>query len=125
MKTKQTKQLAQIIQSLYVLAVVSGLPLGQRAWGLPGDLLLTIHNPTPVADDWFGYSVAAVGTNLLVGAPMKDSGAANAGAVYLFNGKTGDLLLSIYNPFPGQGDLFGWSVAGAGDNILVGAPYND
>jgi hypothetical protein len=51
-----------------------------------GTLLTTFTNPTPAASDRFGHSVAAVGTDwALIGTPWDDTGAANAGAAYLFS----------------------------------------
>ncbi|MEX2502723.1 MAG: FG-GAP repeat protein, partial [Trueperaceae bacterium] len=52
-------------------------------------------------------------------------GVVDAGSAYLFNGTTGAVLLSIPNPAPLLSDSFGWSVAGVGGNILVGAHYDD
>ena len=49
-----------------------------------GTLLLTINNPTPAANDHFGSSVAAVGTDkLLIRAPEDSTGAFAAGSAYL------------------------------------------
>jgi len=87
-------------------------------------LVQTFLNPTPAADDGFGYSVAALGSNVLVGAPFDDTGTTNAGAVYLFDGSTGALLRTFQQPTPGAGDNFGYSVATLGNNVLVGAPFN-
>ncbi len=51
-----------------------------------GTLLTTFNNPAPVANDQFGFSVAAVGTdNVLIGTPRDDTGASDAGAAYLFS----------------------------------------
>src|SRR5436190_525998 len=52
-----------------------------------------LPNPNAASGDQFGYSVAFVGANLLVGAPFADVGGTDAGAAYLFDGKTGELLL--------------------------------
>ncbi len=50
---------------------------------------LTIANPTPAAIDYFGISVAAVGSDrVLIGAFGDDTGAADAGAAYLFSTET-------------------------------------
>jgi hypothetical protein len=50
-----------------------------------GTLLTTFTNPTPAASDWFGVSVAAVGSDqVLIGAMWDDTGATDAGAAYLF-----------------------------------------
>ncbi|MBM4034087.1 MAG: PEP-CTERM sorting domain-containing protein [Planctomycetes bacterium] len=93
--------------------------------GQTGALIRTFTNPTPAANDRFGWSVAGVGSNVLVGAPFDDTGAPDAGAAYLFDGGTGALLRTFPNPTPAAGDWFGWSVAGVGSNVLVGAPYDD
>lgn len=86
-----------------------------------GALLQSYFNPTPAADDRFGFSVAALGENVLIGAPRDDTGAADAGAAYLFDGATGDLLQTFANPTPDAGDQFGWSVARVGDKALIGS----
>ena len=89
--------------------------------GSTGALLLALLNPTPTAEDQFGYCVAAVGNDILVGARLDDTGATNAGAAYLFDGSTGALLATILNPTPNVNDQFGFSVAGVGNDLLVGA----
>ena len=81
------------------MAVLVALGLGPlSAHGAPGDLLHTFLNPTPAADDYFGYSVAGVGSNVLVGAMGHSTGAPGAGAAYLFDGTTGALLHTFLNP---------------------------
>ncbi|HTY86499.1 MAG TPA: tail fiber domain-containing protein [Candidatus Acidoferrum sp.] len=51
-----------------------------------GALLATLANPTPAQLDVFGCALAAVGTNqVLIGAFLKDLGAVDAGAAYLFS----------------------------------------
>ena len=89
--------------------------------GTTGALLQTINNPTPAQGDTFGFSMAAVGNNILVGAVGDDTGAPDSGSVYLFDGTTGALLRTINNPNPAANDNFGFSVAAVGNNILVGA----
>ena len=93
--------------------------------GSTGTLLRTFLNPTPAASQWFGFSVAAVGDNVLVAAPWDDAGATDAPAAYLFDGSTGALLATFLNPTPATGDLFGCSVAAVGNNVLIGAPWDD
>ena len=78
-----------------------------------GHLLRTLMNPTPVDGDWFGVSVAALGNDVLVGAPGSTVAADN-GAAYLFDGTTGGLLLTFLNPTPGDDDFFGGAVAAVG-----------
>jgi FG-GAP repeat protein len=77
-----------------------------------------------MTSDLFGESLAAVGTNILVGAPGDDSGV-GTGAAYLFDPATGALLQSFRSPqavVPACHFNFGISVAAVGSNVLVGAP---
>ncbi|MCI0694202.1 PKD domain-containing protein [candidate division KSB1 bacterium] len=69
--------------------------------------------------------MAGVGNHVLIGAPTHDTGETNAGAAYLFDGATGVLLQTFTNPTPVLSDQFGFAVAGAGNNVLVGAPFDD
>ncbi len=91
-------------------------------------------------DDWFGFSVASAGdvngdgfADMLIGAPYNDAGGNNAGRSYIYYG---GINLGI-NPGPDvvmtgkPSDLFGWSVANAGDmnadglnDPLIGAHIN-
>jgi RNA polymerase sigma factor (sigma-70 family) len=89
-----------------------------------GSLLQTFLNPTRDAKAWFGTAVAVLGSNILVGAPGDDTGATDAGAVYLFD-PSGALLQTFLNPTPDVDDRFGYSIATLGDNVLVGAPRDD
>jgi hypothetical protein len=83
-----------------------------------------LSNPEPNVGDAFGYAVAVTGDYALVSAPNDDTGATDAGSVYLFSAATGDLLRTFRNPEPATGDLFGRSVALHGDTVLIGA-YSD
>lgn len=76
----------------------------------------------------FGYSVAACGTKIIVGAPYYDGTGTDSGRIYVYNAVTGALL--TYKSGHAAGDRFGWSVAGGVDvnndgqpDYLVGAPY--
>jgi hypothetical protein len=109
---------------VFVLMVALGLG-ASAALGKPGDLLQTFQKPTPAAGNDFGCSVAAVGNNVLIGAFRDDAGASDAGAAYLFDGSTGALLRTFLNPTPATDDWFGYSVAAVGNNVLLGAPYDD
>jgi hypothetical protein len=89
--------------------------------GDTGALLRTFVSPN--VGDSFGYAVAAVGTNVLIGAPADDTAGENAGAAYLFDGSTGALLRTFINPaaFDSHG-AFGEAVAASGTDVLIGAP---
>jgi hypothetical protein len=88
-----------------------------------GALLTTFNNPTPGIQDFFGYSLAALGSDrVLIGARNDDAGAVNAGVAYLFN-TNGALLTTFFNPTPASQEDFGRAVAAVGtDRVLIGAP---
>jgi cysteine-rich repeat protein len=92
-----------------------------------GTLLVTCTNPSPTAGDQFGTSVAILGTNFLVGAPLADRGAVDTGAAYLMSGATSGscpVLTQFAKPGPiHAGDQFGQSVTAVGSNVLIGAPF--
>src|SRR5262249_446427 len=60
-------------------------------------------------DNAFGWSVADLGGDLLVGAPADDTDAERAGAVYLFDGTTGALIRVFHRPAPVPYAQFGLS----------------
>ena len=87
-----------------------------------GALVSTLLEPTPAASDQFGSAVAALGSDLLVGAPHFNSGAAHAGAVFVFQGGGG--VRTLTKSTPAFDDLFGFALGAAGDTIVVGAPFD-
>ena len=92
-----------------------------------GTLLTTFLNPTPSVGDFFGNSVAAVGSDrVLIGAKWDNTGGSDAGAAYLFS-TNGTLLTTFTNPTPEIGyDNFGIAVAVVGSNrVLIGAHQDD
>jgi hypothetical protein len=77
----------------------------------------------PAASDYFGCSVAGIGTNrIVIGASGKTiGGKSEVGQAYLYDAG-GTLLATITNPVPAANDSFGYSVAGVGTNrIVIGA----
>jgi hypothetical protein len=92
--------------------------------GANGTLLQTFQKTDPAAGDWFGISVAAVGSNVLIGALGDDTGATDAGAAFLFDGTTGAPIRTFQKPSVHAADWFGGAVAALGSNILVGAPLD-
>jgi hypothetical protein len=90
-----------------------------------GDILHTLNNPTPSINDLFGYATAISGNIVVVGASNEDKGANDAGAAYIFDANTGNLLFTLANPTPAAGDFFGNSVAISGRFAVVGAPCDD
>jgi len=101
--------------------------------GATGALLHTLVNPTPEADgpfemgDAFGASVAFLGSDVLVGAPYDNTMGPDRGAVYRFDGTTGALVQTYFDPEPPATTVlwFGLSVAEFGGDVLVGAAYTD
>lgn len=91
-----------------------------------GNLRFILDSPEPQAGARFGWAVAFYRGNIIVGAPYTDSqeAGADAGAAYLFSGRNGWLLTSYTSPAAAANELFGWSVAPAGDSMLIGAPGN-
>ncbi|MEQ9494269.1 MAG: hypothetical protein RJP96_11705, partial [Algiphilus sp.] len=67
-----------------------------------GTLQHTFDNPQPVQNGNFGISVAAVGSDILIGASQNTSGGVSqAGQGFLFN-PTGTLQHTFDNPQPVQ-----------------------
>jgi hypothetical protein len=108
--------------------------------GKDGTVLLTLVDPTAEEGGEMGTAVAGLGDvdgdgvpDLVVGVPGKDiGGLANVGLLYVFSGKTGQVIRTINHPAAGgpeAGAAFGSAVANAGDvdkdgvsDILIGAP---
>ncbi len=91
-----------------------------------GTMITTFTNPTPGVSDWFGFSLAALGSDrVLIGAFFDDTGASDAGAAYLFS-TNGTLLTTFTNPTPAIADKFGYALTTMGsDRVLIGAYGND
>jgi len=91
-----------------------------------GTLLTTFTNPTPANSDEFGYALAAMGNDRVIISALRDNtGAAQAGAAYLFR-TDGTLLTTFTNPTPAADDFFGNAVAALGnDLVLIGALSDD
>lgn len=91
--------------------------------------VLTLDNPAPATDDWFGYSVSISGSKVVVGAHQNDAtGAIDAGSAYVYDlaSATPSLpVLTINNPDPTADDEFGYSVAISGGKILIGCPLDN
>src|SRR5207302_1058216 len=77
-------------------------------------------NPTGIAADLFGFSLATSSNAILVGAMNNSTAESSGGAVYLYDAN-GNLLHTFLNPNSSGPHEFGWSVAFLGKNVLVGA----
>ena len=93
-----------------------------------GNIKLTAMDAA--GSDWFGWSVAVAGDTVVVGAPLDDDGGSYSGSAYVFTepaggwvSASGNIKLTAMDA--ATNDYFGWSVAVAGDTVVVGAPYDD
>ncbi len=69
----------------------------------------------------FGHAVSMVGQQVFIAAPFGGADGSEAGMVYQFNVRTGDLIRTFVPP-SGMGSLlFGWSMAVNSDVIVIGA----
>ncbi len=96
--------------------------------GTPGSPLATLNNPGIAADDHFGSSVAVSGTRLVVGATGDDTGAEDAGSVYVYDLSSATPTVpvtTLRNPSPAEDDQFGSTVAISGTRVVVGAYYDN
>ncbi len=93
-----------------------------------GTFLQTLASPHLWSTARFGASIAISGNTVVVGAPMDDAPTyygTHAGMAYVFDATTGGVLHSLSDPDALGGEKFGNSVAMAGSNIVVGAPWRD
>ena len=89
-----------------------------------GELLLTLYSPYPTNGS-FGHAIAIAKNRILVGDPLASTPSTlNAGAAYVYDGTTGELLQVLRPPDQkvGHPDRFGHAVAFSGSEVLVGAP---
>jgi len=89
-----------------------------------GNLVYTLNNPTPDANDYFGISVDVSETHAVVSA-YGDDGGPGGGTVYIFDLSNGNLLHTLSNPNPdgsSSGDQFGAEVGISDTFVVVGAP---
>jgi hypothetical protein len=93
--------------------------------GITYDQVAKLTAADGAADDWFGYSVAIDGGTVVVGA----YGTGTGGAVYVFRtsdgGATYDEVAKLTAGDGAAYDDFGYSVAIAGDTVVVGAYGKD
>ncbi len=85
-----------------------------------GDVVTTILPPDATGE--FGAALAVSGSTLLVGAPGDDTLGEDAGAAYLYDLATGDLIQKLLREGGEAFDKFGTSVALSGSTAIVGSP---
>jgi outer membrane protein assembly factor BamB len=101
-----------------LLCVLTG-----RGAAAPGDLLFTIKSPNPQPGANFGYRLAAMDGDILVGAFTEDLGLPfdAQGRAYLFDGETGKHTQTFDLPDPMDLDLFASSLAGGDGRVFISA----
>ncbi len=90
-----------------------------------GKQLARIVSDHPTATDRFGAAVAIDGTTVIVGARGDDEADHLAGAAYLYDVRSGELIWKLMPDDIERGMRFGQSVAISGSTAIVGADYDD
>ncbi|MGI0058590.1 MAG: FG-GAP repeat protein [Nitrosotalea sp.] len=100
--------------------------------GTTGKQLVNISNPDKENKDLFGFSMVPIGNQIAIGTPDDNYGALQAGSVFVFDTKSGNLMLTLRNPSPdnrtepNQGsDQFGFSLASTNNSLVVGERGGD
>ncbi|MBK9983727.1 MAG: FG-GAP repeat protein, partial [Saprospiraceae bacterium] len=96
--------------------------------GISWDWLEKITDPDGAASDHFGFSVSMSGDNFIAGSYLDDSspgGDQGSACVFHFDGTNWVFVVKLTDPLSGLADGFGSSVSLAGNNIIVGSPYDD
>jgi hypothetical protein len=86
--------------------------------------VLTLTNPSPAREDYFGASVAVSGLWVVVAAYGDDTGADSAGIAYIYDLTSATPTMPavvLTNPSPTFSGDFGSSVAISGTRVVVGA----
>ena len=109
--------------TVLAFALVAVALFATAAAAAPGDLLFTIKSPNPQAGANFGYRLAAVDGDILVGAFTEDLGLPidAQGRAYLFDGETGKQTQTFDLPDPMDLDLFASSLTGGDGRVFISA----
>ena len=87
---------------------------------IDGNEIAKIQASDAQADDYFGWSVAASDTRIVVGANYEDTNGSAAGSAYIFD-IDGNEIAKIQASDAEANDFFGGSVAVSNNRIVVGA----
>jgi uncharacterized repeat protein (TIGR01451 family) len=132
MQTKETFAMQRPVRTLILVLALFALG-SSNAWSTIQPRLLETKSLisqttklTAGTADQFGFSVAASGNTMVVGAPQDDHAGAHAGAAYIFERHLGGpdnwgLVKKITAADAGANHSFGWSVGIHGDTVSVGA----
>jgi hypothetical protein len=90
--------------------------------------VITVTNPSPARDDFFGFAVAISDRRMVVGAPRDDTVASGAGSAYVYDladAMPTAPIAALNQSSPAVTDYFGTAVAISGTRMVVGAPKDD
>ena len=90
-----------------------------------GTLVSTLSDPFAADSDLFGDALTIAGTTVSVGAPLKDMGAIDSGAVYVFDALSGTHLRTLISQIPVDGGFFGGAVSSNHELLVVGSNRED
>ena len=90
-----------------------------------GQQLRRLNPPYGGSSDGFGSALSLAGSIAVLGAPWDDERGFNAGAAYVMDVTTGQLLHRLTASDGEAGDFLGESVAISGSLVLVGATYDE
>jgi len=92
--------------------------------GTTGELLHELHNPLPQVGVSFGAALASTPDGLVIVGSSRANWNGNeyVGVAHVFDGATGQLLLTMPSPVAPQNVQFGTRVAASGDHFFVTAP---
>jgi PKD repeat protein len=86
----------------------------------------TFVNPDNTSNiDRFGSELAVSGDQILFSARVEVPGNAHERVVFQMNGDTGALVRTYHQPVPLDDQVFGFSLAFSGDDVLISAPLRD
>jgi hypothetical protein len=86
--------------------------------------VVTLNNPSPGVEDYFGHSVNISDTRVVVGAYRDNAWLPDTGSAYVYDLKSSAPAVPVFtlsNPTADIGDQFGYSVAIQGQRVAVGA----
>ena len=93
-------------------------------YDVDGNFISKITAPDGLANDYFGYSVSASDTRVVVGAYQDDDKGTDSGSAYIYD-TDGTFISKITAPDGAASDYFGNSVSATESRIVVGTYYAD